>query len=59
MSTLPATNKEFRVARHTDPDTSKEASASVLITQREQDVQICGKQKLPIEPKCDVYELVL
>lgn len=55
MSTLPATNKEFGVARHTDPDTTKEAAASV----REQNGQICGKKKSPIGRKCHVYELVL
>jgi hypothetical protein len=35
MSTLPATDKGFGFARHADPDTSKEAAASVHITERE------------------------
>ena len=59
MSTLLATQNAFGVARHTAPDSFKGTLASVLITQREQDVQICGKQKLPMEPKCHVFELVL
>jgi hypothetical protein len=59
MSTLPATDRGAEFVRHTDPDTSKEAAASVHITEREQDVQICGKKKLPMESKCRVYELVL
>ena len=59
MSTLLATEKAFGFARHTALNSFKETFASVLITQLEQDVQICGKQKLPMEPKCHVYELVL
>ena len=59
MSTLLATENAFGVARHTVPDATEETSASVLITQPEQDVQMCGKQKLPMEPKYYVYELVL
>jgi len=39
MSTLPATNKQFGIARHTDPDTTEEAAASVHVTALEQDVR--------------------
>jgi hypothetical protein len=59
MSTLLATENAFGFARHTAPNSFKETLASVHITQHEQGVQIYGKQKLPMEPKCHVYELVL
>jgi hypothetical protein len=59
MSTLLATEKAFGFARHTALNSFKEKLASVRITQREQSVQIYGKQKLPMEPKYYVYELVL
>ena len=39
MSTLAAANKEFGVARHTDPDTTEKAAASVYVTALEQDVR--------------------
>jgi hypothetical protein len=39
MSTLLATENAFGVARLADPDTCKQAAASIHITQREQDVR--------------------
>lgn len=39
MSTVPATDKAFGFARHIEPDTTKEAAASVHVTALEQDVR--------------------
>jgi len=39
MSTLPATDRGAEFARHTDPDTTEEAAASVHVTALEQDVR--------------------
>jgi hypothetical protein len=59
MSTLAATENAFGFARHTALNSFKKTLASVRITVPEQSVQIYGNQKLPIEPKYDVYKLVL
>ena len=59
MSTLLATENAFGVARHTAPDTTGETLAPVHLTERERDVQICGKKKSPMRRKCHVYKLVL
>jgi hypothetical protein len=38
MSIVPATENTFGFARHTDPDTCKQAAAFIHVTGREQDV---------------------
>ena len=59
MSTVPATDKAFGFACHTAPDTTKEAAASVHVTEGEQDVRTRGKKKSPVGRKCHVCKLVL